>query len=107
MLLRPTDWMVDLTNALDVPLDTALEDVGAAAKTLAGGEGSAIGKMAAVSMLRRPDAGPLASRAFVDEPGSPRRLPVRRSAARTSPRWIIRQRLAHIRLGNRKMPRNP
>jgi hypothetical protein len=64
LMLRPTDWMVDLTNALDVPLDTALEDVGAAAKTLAGGEGSAIGKMAAVSMLRRPDAGPLASRAF-------------------------------------------
>jgi hypothetical protein len=47
---------------------------------------------------------------LVDEPGSPRRLPVRRSGtatALTSPRWIIRQRLAHIRLGNPKVPRNP
>jgi hypothetical protein len=33
--------MVDLTNALDVPVDDALEDVGDAAKTLAAGEGSA------------------------------------------------------------------
>jgi hypothetical protein len=33
--LRPKDWMVDLTNALDRPLDNALEDVGDAAKILA------------------------------------------------------------------------
>jgi hypothetical protein len=32
--------MVDLTNALDLHLDAALEDVGEAAKTLAAGEGS-------------------------------------------------------------------
>jgi hypothetical protein len=27
LVLRPKDWMVDLTNALDLPLDAALEDV--------------------------------------------------------------------------------
>jgi hypothetical protein len=34
--------MVDLTNALDLHVDAALEDVGEAAKTLATGEGSVI-----------------------------------------------------------------
>jgi hypothetical protein len=53
------------------------------------------------------------SHRFLRGPGAsraPRRLPVRRSGtatALTSPRWTIRQRLAHIRLGNPKMPRNP
>jgi uncharacterized protein DUF1403 len=37
LVLQPKDWMVDLTNALDLPLDAALEDVGDAAKTLAVG----------------------------------------------------------------------
>jgi Protein of unknown function (DUF1403) len=61
--LRPKDWMVDLTNALDLPLDEALEDVGDAAKTLAVGEGSAIAaaaQVAAVSLQKRPDAEALA-----------------------------------------------
>jgi Protein of unknown function (DUF1403) len=55
--------MVDLTNALDVPLDAALEEVGDAAKTLAVGEGSAIAAaaaVAAVSLQKRPDAQALA-----------------------------------------------
>jgi hypothetical protein len=39
-VLPPKDWMVDLTNALGLPLDAALEDVGDAAKTLATGEGA-------------------------------------------------------------------
>jgi hypothetical protein len=55
--------MIDLTNALDLPLDNALEDVGAAAKMLAAGEGSAVAaaaEMAAVSLRKRPDAEPLA-----------------------------------------------
>jgi Protein of unknown function (DUF1403) len=63
LVLRPKDWMVDLTNALDLPLDAALEDVGDAAKTLAVGEGSAIAaaaQVAAVSLQKRPDAETLA-----------------------------------------------
>jgi Protein of unknown function (DUF1403) len=59
LVLRPKDWMVDVTNALDVPLDAALDDVGDAAKTLAVGEGSAIAAaaaVAAVSLQKRPDA---------------------------------------------------
>jgi len=59
LVLRPKDWMVDLTNALDVTLDDALEEVGDAAKTLALGKGSAIAaaaEMAAVSLQKRPDA---------------------------------------------------
>ena len=63
LMLRPKDWMVDLTNVLDVPVDDALEDVGDAAKTLAAGEGSAIAaaaEVAAVSLQKRPDAAALA-----------------------------------------------
>jgi hypothetical protein len=63
LVLRPKDWMVDLTNALDVPLDAALEDVGDAAKTLAVGEGSPIAaaaQVAAVSLQKRADAEALA-----------------------------------------------
>jgi hypothetical protein len=101
LVLRPKDWMGDLTNALDLPLDaaprppgaqiaaanlpsdqrdrgqpfeavgehgigkpecerlcvgallqTALEEVGDAAKKLAAGEGSAIAAAAAVAALR-------------------------------------------------------
>jgi len=37
--LRSKEWMIDLTNALDVPVDDALEDLGDAAKTLAVGSG--------------------------------------------------------------------
>jgi Protein of unknown function (DUF1403) len=61
--LRPKDWMLDLTNALDVRLDAALEDVGDVAKKLAAGEGSAIAAaaaVAAVSLQKRPDAEALA-----------------------------------------------
>jgi len=53
LMLRPTDWMVDLTNALDVPLDAALADVGwppmasqctgGCALTLLGAAGEALG----------------------------------------------------------------
>ena len=53
---RPKERMSGLLDQLEVPLHYALEDVGDAAKTLAAGEGPAIGKMAAVSMRRRPDA---------------------------------------------------
>jgi hypothetical protein len=63
LVLRPKDWMVDLTNALDLSLDAALEDVGDAAKTLAAGEGSAIvaaAQVAAISLQKRPDAEALA-----------------------------------------------
>src|SRR5215469_9345699 len=63
LVLRPKDWMADLTNALDVPVDAALEDVGDAAKTLAAGEGSAIAaaaEVAAVSPQKRPDPAALA-----------------------------------------------
>jgi hypothetical protein len=63
LALRPKDWMVDLTNALDLPVDDALEDVGDAAETLAVGEGSAIAaaaQVAAVSLQKRPDAEALA-----------------------------------------------
>jgi Protein of unknown function (DUF1403) len=59
LVLRPKDWMVDVINALDVPLDAALEHVGDAAKKLAVGEGSAIAAaaaVAAVSLQKRPDA---------------------------------------------------
>jgi hypothetical protein len=44
--LPPKDWMVDLTNALDMPLGAALEEVGEAAKTLAAGKGSVIAALA-------------------------------------------------------------
>ena len=46
-----------------MPLDDALEDIGAAAKTLAVGEGSAVAaaaEMAAVSLQKRPDTEALA-----------------------------------------------
>jgi hypothetical protein len=56
--LRSKEWM-NLTNALDVPIDDALEDLGDAAKTLAIG-GSAIAAVAAVSLQKRPDAEALA-----------------------------------------------
>jgi hypothetical protein len=55
---RRTGWSIS-PNALDLPLDAALADVGAAAKTLAVGEGSAIAAaaaMVAVSLQKRPDA---------------------------------------------------
>jgi Protein of unknown function (DUF1403) len=55
--------MIDLTNALDVPLDAALEDLGDAAKTWAVGEGSAIAAataVAAFSLQKRPDVEALA-----------------------------------------------
>jgi Protein of unknown function (DUF1403) len=61
--LPPKDWMADLTHALDLRLDAALEDVGDAAKKLAAGEGSAIAAavaVAAVSLQKRPDAEALA-----------------------------------------------
>ena len=61
--LRPKDWMVDLTNALDVPFNEALEDVGDAAKTLAAGDGSAVAaaaQLAAISLQKQPDAEALA-----------------------------------------------
>jgi len=63
LALPPKDWMVDLTDALDLHVDAALEDVGAAAKTLAAGEGSPIAaavEMAAISLQKRPDAAALA-----------------------------------------------
>src|SRR5262245_61490397 len=63
LVLPPKDWMADLINALDVPLDAALDDVGDAAETLAAGEGSAIAAaagVAAVSLQKRPDAEALA-----------------------------------------------
>jgi hypothetical protein len=44
----------------DLAVDGTLEDTSDVAKTLATEEAPAIGKMAAVSMLRRLDAGPLA-----------------------------------------------
>jgi len=50
-------------DELEMPLDDALEDIGAAAKTLAVGEGSAVAaaaEMAAVSLQKRPDAEALA-----------------------------------------------
>jgi hypothetical protein len=55
--------MVDLTHALDLHVDAALEDVGDAAKTLAVGEGSPIAaaaEVAAISPQKRPDAEALA-----------------------------------------------
>jgi hypothetical protein len=57
--LRPKDWMMDLTNALEVLLDAALEDIGDDAQSLAAGPGSAIAAaaaVAAVSLQKRPDA---------------------------------------------------
>jgi hypothetical protein len=63
LVLRPKEWMADLTNALDVPVDAALEDVGDAAKTLAVGEGgpiAAAAAVAAVSLQKRPDGAALA-----------------------------------------------
>jgi hypothetical protein len=63
LALRPKEWMIDLTNALDVPLDAALEDVGDTAKKLAVGEGGAIAtaaEVAAISLQKRPDAEVLA-----------------------------------------------
>jgi hypothetical protein len=63
LVLRPKDWMLDLTNMLDVRLDAALEDVGDVAKKLAVGERSAIAAttaMVAVSLQKRPDAEALA-----------------------------------------------
>jgi len=45
--------MVDLTHALDLPLDAAFEDFGDDAKTLAAGEGSAIAAAAAVAAVSR------------------------------------------------------
>jgi Protein of unknown function (DUF1403) len=63
LALRPKDWMVDLTNALDLAPDAALDDVGDAAKKLAAEEGSAIGaaaEVAAISLQKRPDAEALA-----------------------------------------------
>jgi len=57
--LRPKDWMVDLTNALDVPLDEALEHVADAAKNLARGQGNATAAAAAIALVtlqKRPDA---------------------------------------------------
>jgi hypothetical protein len=66
LVLRPKDWMVDLTNALDETLDDALEDVGDVAKTLAAGEGSAIAAAAWRRQLaktsRRRSARPVARR---------------------------------------------
>jgi hypothetical protein len=63
LALRPKDWMIDLTNALDVSLDAALEDIGDAAQTLAAGQGSAIAaaaEVAAVCLQKRPDVEALA-----------------------------------------------
>jgi Protein of unknown function (DUF1403) len=60
LALRPKDWIMDLTNALEVPSDAALEDIGNAAQTLAAGEGSAITAAAAVGLQKRPDAEALA-----------------------------------------------
>jgi Protein of unknown function (DUF1403) len=63
LALRPKDWMLDLTNALDLPLDAALDDVGDAAKTAAAGEGTPIAAaaaVAAISLQKRPDAAALA-----------------------------------------------
>jgi Protein of unknown function (DUF1403) len=67
LVLRPKDWMVDVTNALDVPLDAGAgrrrrrrQDVG---RREAVGEGSAIAAaaaVAAVSLQKRPDAEALA-----------------------------------------------
>ena len=45
-----------MSDERDLAVDGTLEDTGDVAKTLATGEGPAIGKMAAVSMRRRPDA---------------------------------------------------
>ena len=45
----PKDWMLDLTHALDLRVDAAVEDVGDAAKTLAAGEGSAVAAAAKVA----------------------------------------------------------
>jgi Protein of unknown function (DUF1403) len=63
LALRSKEWMIDLTNALDVPVNDTLEDLGDAAKTLAVGEGSAIAAaaaVAAVSLQKRPDVEALA-----------------------------------------------
>jgi hypothetical protein len=60
LALRPKDWIMDLTNALEVPSDAALEDIGNAAQTLAAGERSAITAAAAVGLQKRPDAEALA-----------------------------------------------
>jgi Protein of unknown function (DUF1403) len=63
LVVRSKEWMVDLTNALDVPVDDALEELGDAAKTLAAGEGSAVAAaaaVAAISLQKRPDAEALA-----------------------------------------------
>jgi hypothetical protein len=63
LALPPKDWMGDLTVALDLHVDAALEEVGEAAKTLAAGEASPIAaaaEVAAVSLQKRPDAAVLA-----------------------------------------------
>ena len=54
LVQRPKDWMIDLTNSLDVPLDDALADVGDVAKTLAVGERSAIAAAAEVAAVPSP-----------------------------------------------------
>jgi len=56
LVLRPNDWMADLTNALEVPLDAALGDLCNTAKKLVVGEGSAIAS--AVPKLRGRVASP-------------------------------------------------